>query len=666
MIKNNGLTNYFTKAVSSKINSDTNNPLHTLNIQMPKLTTILIALLFSTPLLADSNDTKEISWNPWALQAFEQAKKQNKLINIDVGVEGCTACRRMEEVTYTDPRVQALLDEHFISIKVDADARPDLGERYSDWAWPALIMLAPDATQVMAIAGNKTPKNYIAILEGLISAHKDGTLKEAGNAPYSAPPRPADTPISQMLSQAQRQVGRSYNASVGGFGSRAQSTDVALQVHWLFMRELTGRDPQGFAKGIKTADGFLNIIDPVWGGIFVAGVRNWSIVIPEKRIQNQAAALFAFANAYEVTGDEKYLQGAADIDRYVKNFLLADDGAFFTAQEDDAPGLTAGVSARDYFALNDSDRRKYGVPPVDHAVYVDRNALMIRAYSRMYEASQDPRYLKRAERAALALVTSRLSKRGVMRQEVANAQRVQDNRMRAIDARHISRAFLQPQAGFGLATMDLYRVTGNGQWLTLSQTLVGAMRNHLEDTSIGGFYAAEPDETQAIVPPRKPLEENAMAANLLYQLGVYTKDDALVALATRTLQASATPQIIRREGRATGELVVALETLNAQYVEMSIVGAEDDPAAQALFEAGLATYEPRKLLHFEAPGRYPQRDRAALYVCNPSVCSPPVFEPNQVAAATDRVRKIHQQAVPLSTPLTSAQVSSKAVLAGGQ
>ena len=384
-------------------------------------------------------------------------------------------------------------------------------------------------------------------------------------------------------------------------------------------------------------------------------MRNWSIVIPEKRIQNQAAALFAFANAYEVTGDEKYLQGAADIDRYVKNFLLADDGAFFTAQEDDAPGLTAGVSARDYFALNDSARRKFGVPPVDHAVYVDRNALMIRAYSRMYEASQNVHYRKRAERAALALVTSRLSNRGVMRQEVANAQRVQDNRMRAIDARHISRAFLQPQAGFGLAAMDLYRVTGDRQWLELSQTLVRAMRSYLEDTKLGGFFATEPDETQAIVPPRKPLEENAMAANLLYQLGVYTKDDALVALATRTLQASATPQIIRREGRATGELIVALETLNAQYVEMSIVGAEDDPAAQALFEAGLATYEPRKLLHFEAPGRYPQRERPALYVCNPSVCSPPVFDPDQVAAATDRVRKIHQQSVPLSKPLAGAE-----------
>ena len=147
---------------------------------------------------------------------------------------------------------------------------------------------------------------------------------------------------------------------------------------------------------------------------------------------------------------DRYLQGARDIDRYVEEFLLAKDGAFFTAQEDDAPGLVAGVSARDYFALNDAERRKYGVPPVDHAVYVDRNALMIRAYSRMYEASQNVHYLKRAERAASALVATRFSNRGVMRQEVANAQRVQDNRMRAIDARHISRAFLQPQAGLSL------------------------------------------------------------------------------------------------------------------------------------------------------------------------------------------------------------------------
>ena len=85
--------------------------------------------------------------------------------------------------------------------------------------------------------------------------------------------------------------------------------------------------------------------------------------------------------------------------------------------------------------------------------------------------------------------------------------------------------------------------------------------------------------------------------------------------------------MVRREGKITGELALSLEKVTAAYVEFSVVGDPDLPASKALYEAGLKTYHPRKMLHYETPGRYPQRDNPAMYICNPDMCSVPIEDP---------------------------------------
>ena len=96
-----------------------------------------------------------IPWQQWGKAPFEQAEQTDKLIILDVGIEGCTACRWMDESTYTHPDVVGLINEHFIAVAADAEAQPDIGERYSDWSWPATIFMTADGTQVLALAGNR-------------------------------------------------------------------------------------------------------------------------------------------------------------------------------------------------------------------------------------------------------------------------------------------------------------------------------------------------------------------------------------------------------------------------------------------------------------------------------------------------------------------------------
>ena len=579
-----------------------------------------------------------IQWRDWSLPAFEEAAKQNKLIFVDVGMEGCTACRSMDEVTLTDKTVVALLNKDFVTIQVDAEARPDIGERYSDWAWPALIFMAPNTTQVLALRGNRLPRNFIPILNELVEKHAAGELEADALEPYAAPPAPIDTEMTVLRNRVRGQIDRVLNETDGGWSRRALSTaSGARLMHLYFRAHMYGNDELE-AIAIKTSDAFLRAIDPVWGGVFVSVILDSGRWIPEKRISNQASALHAFAEAFQLTGETRYANGLAMVDRYLGDWMLDTDGTFFTSQEDDPPGLTREVGTRAYWALSsDATRRAYGIPPIDHAVYTDKNGEVIAAYARAYEATGEQRYLDRAVTAAETILATRKDEAGWIRQATASELLDEDHRMRPHAVTDVP--FLGAQAWFGTALLALHRVTGEPRWLAHALDVARAMRELLADDANGGFYATTPDATARVIGPRKPLELNARAAHFLYDLWVYSKDDSFAGVGEQTLRAAANPTVVRREGKVTGELALALEKLTAAYVEFSVVGDADDPRARALFAAGRATYHPRKLLHYEAPGRYPDRGRPAMYICNPDFCTIPIEEPNEVAAQAEQLRR---------------------------
>lgn len=581
-----------------------------------------------------------IDWQHWELAAFEAARAQDKVILVSVGMEGCAACARMESLTYTNPGVIDLVDQHFIAIEVDAEARPDIGERYSDWAWPATIFMAPDATQVLAIRGNRLPRNFIPILEDLVARHAAGTLEPDPRSPYAAPPEPAETELSRIRDDLRTQIDRSLNRQYGGWGRNGIGGEQSgSRLRHLYLRAHLYNDAELHDLALKGSAGFLNSIDPVWGGSYIASFPEGAQVperfaalraIPEKRILVQSNAITAFAIGYQHTGDEKYLAGIHEIDRFLKNWMMADDGTFYTNQKSEPPRLPRGMSAYEYWALqSDRERRKYGTPPVDHAVYTDRNGEVISAYVLAYETTGNDDYLETAIRAASAILEQRTRDAGWVVQATANDEADTDARMRPLVTEE--KPFLSAQAWFGSALLALYRATGDEHWLGAANRIGKATLALLQDEKAGGFFATVPDATAAIIAPRKPLEANGTAASFYYDLWIYTKDDNYKSVSENAIRAVADPAIIRREGKITGEFAMALEKVTTSYVEFSIVGDTSHPNASALFAAGRDVFEPRKLLHYEAPGRYPDRGIPSMYICNPDMCSIPIEDPAQVA-----------------------------------
>ena len=340
--------------------------------------------------------------------------------------------------------------------------------------------------------------------------------------------------------------------------------------------------------------------------------------------------MVAFALGYQHTGDERYRQGIVDIDRYLSEWMTSARGTFFTNQKNQPKNLPPEMDVADYWLLeSDVERRRYGIPPIDRAVHTDKNGAVISAYVLAYESTGDASYLKTAERAARAIVDERMRPGGWLVQTVDHGGVEHESRLHALVTEE--RPFLSAQAMFGLALLDLYRVTADEFWLTTAKRVADAALERLYDPDSGGFFATVRDSTAAVIAPRKPLEANGAAASFFYDLSIYTKSDVYRPVAERTVRAVGAPDIIRREGKITGEFALALERVTTAYVEFSVVGDRDHPTAKALFDAGLSVFEPRKVLHYEAPGRYPDRGRPAMYICNPDMCTVPIEDPKAVA-----------------------------------
>jgi len=587
-----------------------------------------------------------IHWQPWGPAAFELAQQQGKLVFLDVGIEGCTACRRMNEVTFHDPEVIATLNQHFISISVDAEARPDIGQRYSDWAWPALVFLLPDRTQILALRGNRVPANFLRVLNTQIAGQAAGTLTPDSAEPLQPNSNVLAESLQAMRLQIRGQLDSQLNEDFGSWSRSGISATSAARVRNLEYRAFMYGNPELQAITLRSAVSFLELLDPVWGGVFQAyrfpGAESPGAVVPEKRVAEQAGALKVFADAYQRTGEVRFRNAIDRVDQYLQDTLASGKGTFFTSQRGRPLNLPDHVSVERYWSLRtEHERRRFGIPPVDHAIYTDKNAVVISGYAAAFAATGEANYLQVARRAADVLLRERLTRAGWIRQHGNSAALASDERMRPLaDA---PRPYLHTQASMANALLVLYAVSAEERWLVAAQKMVEAMIEVLGDRTAGGFYSTEP-EPDAVFPPQKPLEANALAARVLYNLSVYLQQPEYADRAVSTMRAVAQPEAIRREGKVTAVAGTTLELLAAGYVEISVVGSPQDARAQELYAEARSQYHPRKLLQFDLSGRYPDRAEPAVYICNPDFCTTPIFAPAELGVQLQAFRK------PAATP----------------
>jgi len=539
----------------------------------------------------------------------------------------------MNSQTLKDPEVIQLLNDHFVAIAVDAEAQPDIGQRYSDWAWPALIFLTGDGTQVLAIRGNRTAENFTAILEDLINRQAQGSLEPDSRTPPDAPAAELTGSLRDVRGQIRGQLDRQLNEQLGSWQKSGLSATSAARLANLRFRAFMYQNADLEAVVSRSTRSFMKLIDPVWGGVFQgfyldAGELR---VVPEKRLAEQAGAMGVFATAYQRTGEVQFQNALAKVDAYLQEWLANGDGTFYTSQQNQPDGLPGHITPRRYWSLRTAhERRRFGIPPIDHAIYTDKNAAVISAYVHAFAATGERDYLRTAIQGAQTLLKERLSPDGSIAQAGGSRRMADDQRIRPF-IRDV-RPYLVAQASMGSALLDLYAASGDEAWRKAAGQLAEAMVRLLWDPDSGGFFSS-PQEEGAPFAPQKPLEANALAARFLYELSIYLQKPEYARRAVEALQVVAQPDLVRREGKVTALTGTMLELLAAGYVEVSVLGDPADPQARRLYAAALRAYHPRKLLHFESPGRYPAAEQPVAYICNPDFCTTPIADPDRIAEA---------------------------------
>jgi uncharacterized protein YyaL (SSP411 family) len=563
-----------------------------------------------------------VAWQPWDPASFAAAKAQKKLLLVTVVTEWCHWCHVMDEKTWGDPTIAALMRERFIAIRVDADARPDLAERYADWGWPALALLTPDAQPVTEWKGYQEARRFEGELTSYL-ADLDAGRTLARKAP--ALDLKAQ-PLAAMRDFTRAQLDRFYDAEQGGWGKNQKYPLWAPISAGLFATSVRG-DTAALQAVQTTLDGELSLIDAVDGGMFQYSLKGvWTAPHYEKLAEIQGPAMENFIDAWALTGEARYKKGALDVARYVRTVLRRDDGAFFANQDADVGtrGEVARVLGIEWYGLNSREARAArGEPFVDRHVYASHNGRLIAGLARIGLLTGDGAFIDDAVRAAEVILKGHVVGDGFSHDEGTD----DDGVLHLLD-----------QVAMGRALLTLAEATGSPRYRALATRTAHFIVAKLEDPMQGGYFAHTPvpGDVGVFAERRRPYKINGEAASFILKVGRLEEDAVLIASAEKALQAFAAESIVKEEYRAVGEMLLALEEQLVEPLRFSVVGGDDD-VTRALLHASNAVYAPHRLVDVQAPGKkYPDLGKPVLYICGSTFCSPPISDPGAVATKAAR------------------------------
>jgi len=450
--------------------------------------------------LAEASTTTPppIAWTSrFDSDVFHEAARQHRFILLDLHAVWCHWCHVMDEETYGDSRVRSLIAKRYLPVSVDADSDPALTSRYGDWGWPATIVLAPDGTEIVKRRGYIPAPQMASLLQAIIDDPTPGpSVDRAARFPQTSAMRLNPARRALFL----RSFDALYDDAHGGWGEIHKFID-APTIEFAFGLIDRG-DSKAEHRVRQTLDANLNLIDPVWGGVYqYSDAVDWLSPHFEKLMSFQADDLRIYAQAYTRWHDPRYLMAAEALRGYMEHFLSAPDGAFYVSQDAD---LSSQVAGHEYYALSDEDRRRLGQPRVDTHEYSRETGWAIRALCQFYDVTGETEALRRASRAADWVIAHRSVAGGGFRHDEADR----------------GGPFLDDAVAMGEGFLALYRSTGDRAWLARVESVLTFIGTRLRGAAAG--FVAEPVSAKARGVFRNPVravDQNvavARLANLAY------------------------------------------------------------------------------------------------------------------------------------------------------
>jgi len=580
-------------------------------------------LLLAGIIPSHATDTPAIAWQPWSDSVFAQAKREHKFVLLDLQAVWCHWCHVMEAKTYSDPRVIALIQAHYIAVRVDQDSRPDLANRYQDYGWPATVIFNGDGGEIVKRQGYIPPEPMISMLQAIIDDPTPGpSVTQSKPLSLSNAATPADEAgLKQHLLDG-------YDANLGGWGTDQKFLNWD-NVEYCLVHAKVG-DSQAEKMARQTLAAQQKLIDPVWGGVDQYSAEgDWDHPHFEKIMQFQAENMRIYAEAYAQWNDPVYRKTAEGIYHYVRAFLTSPDGVVYVSQDAD---LVDGVHGGDYFKLNDAERRKLGIPRVDQQIYARENGWFIQALTALNAATGDARYRDEAVRAAKWIIENRSRDGGGFWHGEEKSGPIS----------------LGDSLAMGRAFLDLYTVTADQAWLDRAEQTAAFIDGHFAyhaDGAAIGFATAANESTASKFTPEPDFDENVYLARFANLLFHYTGNVRDQHMAETALRFAAAPEIANARLSSVGGLLLADEELASDPLHIAIVGKKNDATARKLFTAALGYpfiykqvewIDPSEKVSTPDANIYPDLPQSAAYICANHACSAPVFDVAQLIGLLNR------------------------------
>jgi uncharacterized protein YyaL (SSP411 family) len=632
-----------------------------------------------------------VDWFAWGDEALARARSEDRPLLVSIGYSACHWCHVMERESFEDPEVAALMNEHFVCVKVDREERPDVDAvcmeacqaMTGQGGWPLNAFLTPE--QAPFYVGTYFPPSprhgmpsWRAVLEGVAEAwtQRRDKVREQGGEVLKALGGASrlsgsDEPIGEdLLTAALGGLREAYDSRNHGFGGAPKFPQASV------IEFLLARGEHEMALGTLRAMARGGIYDQVGGGFSRYAVdATWTVPHFEKMLYDNALLARSYLHGWQVSGDPLLRRICSETLDWALREMRGPEGGFYSALDADSEGVEGkfyvwtvdellaalggtglagealaffGATAEGNFeganvlegrgpepaSLHEIQRLLLDVrarrvrPGTDDKRLCSWNALMISALAETGAALEREDYVAAAVDCAEFLL-------GELRTADGRLLRTWKAGRGHIDA------YLEDHAYLLEALQTLYETTFDPRWYREARAIADTMIARFADDDQGGFFTTAADQDTGFA-RRKDLDDSPIpaagssAAFGLLRLALVTGEAAYEERALGVLRVLA--PIAGRHPHGFGHALQAFDFHLSRVDEVALVGsgAGFEDLARVMREG----YRPHVVLAGGPPdgvplleGREPVDGHAAAYVCHGFVCQAPVTTADELAAA---------------------------------
>lgn len=505
-----------------------------------------------------------VNWYPWGEEAFEKARKENKPIFLSIGYSTCHWCHVMAHESFEDMEVATILNESFVSIKVDKEERPDIDTVYMNTCqattghggWPLTILMTPQ--QKPFYAATYIPKHTQNGILGLVELLEQIALKWAKNP--SSILRTGDqladimkrefeassdsAPVTKdIVDLAVTQLNQCFDHDYGGFGNEPKFPTPHKLMFLLRYAALESDENALFMVENTLMHMYRGgIYDHIgYGFARYSTDAKWLVPHFEKMLYDNAMLAITYSEAYQVTKKPVYKMVAEQILEYVSREMTDKEGGFYSAQDADSEGVEGkfyvftpeevkevlgpedGTFFCEYFDITkEGNFEGYSIPNLIKANELKSdNEKVIRLCATMYDYRLNRRSIHKDDKIltswnALMITAYATAAKVFSKKEYADTARLAEEflntrltddtgrlyvRYRDGSAAHYGN--LDDYAYYCMALLALYDVMFDIKYIKRAIRLAGQMLELFWDDKYGGFFLNAKDSEQLIYRPKE-------------------------------------------------------------------------------------------------------------------------------------------------------------------